>query len=82
MEFGVDDSLRNDAGLYGGGVSVAGTATRKGVVAPPPGLGDEDTDTELDDKEHGTEQRKTQPAVRVYDRAGGPRRSPGDEGDR
>lgn len=64
-EFGVDDTIRHEAGLYDtGGISSNVTNRESSLVNPPPGLGDEDT---IDDKEND-EQEKSQPGVRVADR--------------
>lgn len=63
-EFGVDDTLRHEAGFYmdGGGSG----ASEGGATAPPPGLGDPgECENELDASEH---EKMSQSAVRVDDR--------------
>lgn len=66
-EFGVDDTMRHEAGLLiPGGVSSVGGGQESGPVNPPPGLGG----PEENDDEEGDGQEKTQAGARVSDRAG------------
>ena len=67
LEFGVDDTLRNDAGFFMGG---GNSGSNKGVTQPPPGLGPDNQDEEEIENSSGEEQEKSQPAVRVATRAG------------
>lgn len=62
----VERNMRWSAGFFvGGGIS----GSDKGIVPPPPGLGDEE-EQDIDNSDY-EEQQKNQPAVRVNDRAGG-----------
>ncbi len=66
-EFGLDTDMRNMAGTAGGvGANVA-HRDRESIMNPPPGLGDEGPDQDMDPDM----QLKNQPGARVYDRAGG-----------
>jgi hypothetical protein len=63
-EFGVDDTIRHQAGLYDtGGVSSNVANREASLVNPPPGLGS----PEEQNDEH-REQEKTQVGARVSDR--------------
>ena len=71
LEFGVDDTMRTQAGFYMDGGNAGNTAGNP--VEPPPGLGSDDED-EVEGDTDGESQEKSQWAVRVLDRAGGPGR--------
>lgn len=72
-EFGIDDTIRHQAGLYDtGGISSNVTNREASLMNPPPGLGDESTE---DDGQH-EEQEKSQPGARVSARTGGEAGSP------
>jgi len=69
-EFGVDDTLRHQAGLFmAGGVS-SNVTDREAILNPPPGLGSPEEEREEDYKED-ERQKKSQAGVRVDDRLGG-----------
>jgi hypothetical protein len=68
LEFGVDDTLRNDAGFFmAGGVSNQHRDREASLVNAPPGLGD---DQEPEDNDDYTEQEPSQPGARASKRAG------------
>ena len=69
LEFGVDDDLRNSAGLCAGGAGISNQHRDREntLMNPPPGLGDE---WERQDDEEDDEQKKGQAGARVYDREG------------
>lgn len=79
LEFGVDDTLRHEAGFFMDGGNAGNTAGNP--VTPPPGLGSEDNEDEVGDTD-GKAQEKSQPAARVADRYPGARRSFGTARDR
>jgi len=68
-EFGVDDTLRHQAGIFAcGGVS-SNVTDREVILSPPPGLG---SPQEQEDKfESDEQQKKSQPGARVDDERGG-----------
>ena len=68
LEFGVDDTLRHEAGLFmAGGVSDQHRDRESSLLNPPPGLGD---DWQKEDDDDYTEQEPSQPGARVAKRAG------------
>lgn len=74
-EFGVDDTLRNDAGFFmAGGLSSAHRDRENTLMDPPPGLGSDAEETD-DAEKDGDIEDKSQFAVRVDDKRGGPGRS-------
>ena len=67
MEFGVDDTNRNDAGFFmAGGVSAGDRDRESSLMNAPPGMGD---DQEKEDDSDYEEQRKSQVGARVADRS-------------
>jgi hypothetical protein len=79
-EFGVDDTLRHEAGFFmAGGVSAGDRDREASLVDPPPGLGggeDDELEKKRDNDDY-EEQSKGQPGTRVSDRRGGEAGSPG-----
>lgn len=62
----VERNMRWSAGMFGGGLS---KGTGKGVIEPPPGLGNETNSEEFDSLEYGKEEQEESPtAVRVDNR--------------
>jgi hypothetical protein len=74
-EFGVDDTVRNTAGFFmAGGLSSAHRDRESSLMDPPPGLGSDAEETD-DTEKDGDGEDKSQFAVRVDDKRGGPGRS-------
>ena len=65
-EFGLDATLRNQAGLGDTGGNSSSVRDKESILNPPPGLGSpEEQESELD---LGVPQKKSQAAVRYADR--------------
>lgn len=71
-EFGVDDTLRNDAGFFmAGGVSSGNRDREASLMGAPPGLGGPEDELKKEKAIKDAEE-KPQAAVRVADRRGTP----------
>lgn len=66
-EFGIDDMIRHEAGLYDTSGVSSNVTDREAILNPPPGLGS----PQEDELENDEQQKKSQPGARVYDRSGG-----------
>lgn len=64
-EFGVDDTIRHQAGFYDTGGVSSNITDREAIMDPPPGLGGPEDQDEYDEDD---QQEKSQAGVRVFDR--------------